>query len=291
MKTLCRPNLTLTLSLLVALGSTPIPFSPAPKVAHAAVEAESCSVSANLITWVPVEVECPVCKTTNKFLQWASYGNYIYHYPTKYQLIFWPYTDSRAWYSCKKCRLTTFMGDFRNIPEEKIDALRDMLLSVNLPAQKEPSEKDSMYHPPYLEIPTSDRLAVAEKVYQLLGIEGDQFWSHFYRVQGYHYEGNGKQAAADKARQKALELNEKILANTKDAGLRKELLYISAAMQHFLREDAKALKTLEEARQLKYSDAKAKAEDNKGYDEYLSDLISEYIKMLKERKGPKDLKS
>ncbi len=290
MKNLRRPNLTLTLFLVVTVSSTIILYSPAPNVAHAAVGGEYCSPSANMITWHPVEVECPLCKTKNIFLQWGSYGNYIYQYPTKYQLIFWPYTDGPAWYSCKKCRLTTFMEDFRTVPKEKIEDLRQMLLSVNLPAQKERSDKDSM-HPPYLEIPTSDRLAVAEKVYQVLGIQSDQFWSHFYRVQGYHLERNGKQAEADKARQKALEFNEKILADAKDEGLRKELLYISAAMQHFLRDDAQALKTLEKARHLKHSDAKLNAEDNKGYDEYLSKLISEYIEMLKEGKGPRDLKS
>ena len=60
---------------------------------------------------------------------WGSYGSYIYQEPSKLQLIFWPYTDTPAWYSCKKCRLSVFMEDFDKVPPEKIAELRQMLHS------------------------------------------------------------------------------------------------------------------------------------------------------------------
>lgn len=237
------------------------------------------------ITWNPVEVECPICKTKNIFLEWGSYGNYIYMYPSKYQLIFWPYTDGAAWYSCKKCKLTTFMEDFKDIPADKIQALRQALKDVSLPPQKERSTEQSMENPPYLELPTSARLVVAEKVYRTLGRTEDEFWSHFYRVMAYHFDADERSAEADEARRKALAITERMIADKANEGMQKELLYVAGAMKHFLRDDAGALKYFEQAKRLTYVSKELKPEDNKGYDGYLSKLIDDYIEAL--RKGKK----
>lgn len=239
------------------------------------------------ITWNPVEVECPVCQTKNIFMQWGSYGGYIYQFPSKYQLVFWPHTDSAAWYSCKKCRLTAFMEDFKTIPQDKIPALREALKDVKLPPQKERSTEASMADPPYLELPTSARLVVAEKVYRTLGKTDDEFWSHFYRVMGYHFDGNDKKAEADEARRKSLSITERVLADKASDGIRKEQLYISGALKHYLRDDASALRDFEAAKKLTYADKNNKPENNKGYNEYLSRLIDEYIEMLHKGAGPR----
>lgn len=241
-------------------------------------------------TWSSVEVECPVCKTTNVFMQWMSYGNYIYQWPSKYQLIFWPDTESPAWYSCKKCRLTTFMEDFKSIPKEKIPALQEMLKGVNLQAQKDRGKKESMEHPPYMEIPTSARMVVAENVYRVLGRNEDQYWGHFYRVMGYHFDAEENQTKADEARRKALAITERVVADKAQEGIRKEALYVSGAMKHFLRDDVGALRDFEGAKALKYSNKDLKDENNKGYNEYLSKLIDEYIEMLHKSEGPRTKK-
>ncbi|HEX6731298.1 MAG TPA: hypothetical protein VF074_14840 [Pyrinomonadaceae bacterium] len=255
-------------------------------------ETESCPIpSANFITWFPDEKTCAVCETKNIFLVPGSWGNYIYQYPSKYQLIFWPYTDSASWYSCKKCRMTAFMGDFENVPKDKVAELRKVLESVTLPAQKTLSEKESFEHPPYLDLPLSDRMLVAEKVYQTLGVKGDGFWAQFYRVLGSHLEGDKKLPGAAEARRKALKIVEPWLTDKAKEGQRKESLYICGAMRHFLDEDAEAMKLFVEAEKLKYSDASLNAEQNQGYDEYLSTLIKEYIEMLKKGEGPKKMKA
>lgn len=254
-------------------------------------EAESCSVlNPNFITWFPEEKTCPVCSTKNIFMVVGSYGSYIYQYPSKYQLIFWPYTDGAAWYSCKKCRMTAYMGDFENVPKDKIAELHKTLESVTLPPQKSLSEKESMEHPPYLALPMSDRMVVAEKVYQTLGISNDGFWAQFYRVMGSHLEKDKKLSQAADARRKALKIVETWLTDKSKEGQRKEFLYICGAMRHFLDEDAEALKLFAEAEKLKYSDASLKAEQNEGYDKYLAGLIKEYIEMLKKGEGPKKMK-
>jgi hypothetical protein len=255
-------------------------------------EAESCAVAnATFITWFPGEKTCPVCQTKNIFMVPGSWGNYIYQYPSKYQLIFWPYTDGAAWYSCKKCRLTIFMADFENIPQEKVADLLKTLESVSLPPQKTMSEKETLERPPYLALPLSDRMVAAEKVYKTLGVTSDAFWAQFYRVMGLHFERDKKLPQAVESRLKALKIVEGWLTDKSKEGIRKESLYICGAMRHFLDDDAEALKLFSEAEKLKYSDAALGADQNDGYDKYLSGLIKEYIEMLKKGEGPKKLKA
>lgn len=277
--------------LLAFLPLRSLVESAAPTANAAEAFAESCELNPNLITWFPAVIECPICKTKNTFLQVGSFGNYIYHYPTKYQLIFWPFTDSPSWYSCKNCRYTSYMGDFAEPPAEKILELRKLLASVSLPPQKETNDKETKDRPPYLALPISARMLVVEKVQRTLGNTDDGFWSHFYRVLGYHLEVEGNSADAAAARRKSLEITEKMLANEKFAGERKELLYIAGAMKHFLRHDEDAKTLLSEAGLLSYANKSLEAERNSDYDEYLSKLIKEYLEMLNKGEGPAKMKS
>jgi hypothetical protein len=255
------------------------------------VYADSCPATSSLITWFPKEFECPVCKTKNTFMVWGSYGSYIYQDPSKYQLIFWPYTDSPGWYSCKKCRLSIFMNDFEQIPAEKISELARMLETTNLPKQPERDEKGSLENPPYLEIPTWARMSVAEKVYRTLGRSDDEFWNHFYRVLAFHYDHYDKHSEADEARRKSIALTEKLLREKPNDGQRKESLYILGAMKHFVRDDAGALKALQEAASLKYMNKELQEKENRNYDGYLSQVIKEYLEMLRKGEGPRMKKS
>jgi len=51
-------------------------------------------------------------------------------------------------------------------------------------------------------------------------------------------------------------------------------------MSHFLRDDAKAKTNLEQAAKLKYAEAKLGEEQNNNYDNYLSELIKEYLEAV-----------
>jgi hypothetical protein len=249
------------------------------------IEATSCPfASTAATTWFPTEITCPVCNTKNIFMVWGSYGSYIYQDPSKYQLIFWPHTSSPSWYSCKKCRLTAFMEDFTKLPAEKIPDLRKLLETVNLPSQKTLSDKESLEHPPYLELSVSDRLVVAEQVYRTLGQTSEEFWAHFYRVMAYHFDSDKKVKEAHDARQKELKIVEGWLTDKSKDGQRKEFLFICGSMHHLMGEDPAATKAFEEAATLKYSNPSIKAEQNSNYDSYLSTIIKESLEMVK--KGP-----
>ena len=218
------------------------------------------------ITGGPADFECPICKTKNTFWQWYSYGGYIYQWPSKFQMIFWPHTDTKFLFHCKKCHFTAYSSDFQKPPEDKLEATRQMLAGVKL--TYDTGDYDT--------IPMFERMEIAEKVYTVWGLSDDG-WSHFYRVKGYHLQREKQQAGADAARQKALDLTIKLMGDPENEGRRKELLVIAAAMRHYLRDDAAALNDLRAASSLKLNMPKLEKERNDNVDQYLSALIKEYI--------------
>jgi uncharacterized protein (DUF2225 family) len=209
------------------------------------------------ITTVRVKVLCPVCGTENDFIEYASWGSYIYQYPSKFQLVFWPHTWSDTVYSCKKCHLSLFMWDFKEFPKDKIESTRKLLEGVKLTGE----------YKTYTDIPVSEKLQIAEKVYQGRN-RNDDFWSHFYRVLGYHF-------AQEKKPEQAKE------------GRKKELLFLAASMHHFTGDDSAALQELKAASTLKFHGAEGDDEHSKNYDEYLSALIKEFIPAIEQNKVPK----
>lgn len=219
-------------------------------------------------TWFPKEFTCPISGTKNTFQVVGSYGTYIYSWPSKFQLIFWPRTDANVLYSCKQCHFTAFMWDFEKPPEEKIEEIRAVLAETTLPAEES-----------YAHVPMTDRLQVAEKMYTVLERD-DEWWCNFYRVVGYHAELEGKDEQAAVARRKALELAHKMLSQPETQGRRKELLLVAAAMHHFLQEEEQALTLLREAAASKMQDPRLNAEQNENAEKYLSALIQEYTDRL-----------
>lgn len=226
-------------------------------------------------TWFPQEFECPVCHTKNTFMVVGSYGSYIYHWDSKYQFIFWPYIDSPVVYTCKKCHLSTFMWDFKDVPKEKHAEIQKQLEGFKLEYKEEGWEKGV----DYLKIPMTQRLLAAERVYKILERD-DEFWCEFYRTLGYHYDAEKNQAKADEARRTALDIALRMLGDKERADQRKELLLISGAMRHFLRDDAGALKDFREAQPLEYRNKTLEAEKAKGYDAYLTELLKDYVEKL-----------
>jgi len=227
------------------------------------------------ITTVEVKVVCPVCGTTNDFLDYASWGSYIYSYPSKYQLVFWPHTWSATVYSCKKCYLSTFMWDFKEFPKDKIDSTKKLLEGVKL----------SGSYKKYTDIPVSEKLQIAEKVYQGLNRD-DEFWSQFYRVLGYHFAQEKKPEQAPLARLHALEITLKMMADPANDGRKKEFLFLAASMHHFTGDDKSALQELKAAADLKYHNSKWDDGHSKGFDEYLSNLIKEMTPAIEQNKVP-----
>jgi len=229
-------------------------------------------LGASLTTWVPKDFNCPDCSTKNTFRVIASYGSYIYQWPSKFQYIFWPLTDPNVVYSCSQCRLTCFMWDYEKFPREKMEEVRKKLQGIEIEEKAD-----------YAKIPMSQRLAAAERVYEVLG-KDDDFWCRFRRVQGYHLEAEGKAEEAKAARKKALELGLKLLDRKENAGKRKELLLVTGSMRYFTGETDAALKDLEEALKLKFEADDPKKSEN--MDRYFSEVLRQFIDALKEGRRP-----
>jgi hypothetical protein len=231
-------------------------------------------------TIFPAEVICPNCKTKLKVMVYGSSGSYVYQWPSKFQYVFWPMSDDISLYYCHKCHLTLYSWDFEKLPAEKIGELRKVLATVQV--QKNPTD--------YRKVPMTERLAIAEKIYTNLqgGMEKDPlFWCGFYRVLGYHAAQEKNAALAKASRLKALEIAQRESLDAKNAGRKKELLLIAAAMLHFTGDDRGALEALSTAGGLVYEDKK-QPDKAKGVDGYLSALIIEYKKAIAAKRVPAD---
>lgn len=233
-------------------------------------------VNSYAITWFPEEFTCPVDNEKNTFMVIGSYGSYIYSYPSKYQWLFFPQTDSPTYYMCKKCHLATFMWDFDKLPKDKIPDIRKLLADV----------KVSKKFKEYTEIPVSERLAVMEKVYTVLD-KDNGWWEQFYRIKGYHYGKENKPEKAAEARRKSLEMIQAELKNEKSEKPRKLMLYISASLKHFLGDDKGAVEDLEAALKTKYEEKGAEAEEVKNAETGMNERIDDYIKQIKSDKKPR----
>ncbi len=229
--------------------------------------------SASAITWFPQEFTCPIDNEKNTFLVVGSYGSYIYSYPSKYQWLFFPSTDSPTFYICKKCHLATYMWDFDELPKEKLAAIKKVLETVTV----------SKAFKEYTDLPVTERLEIMEKVYRVLD-KDDDWWENFYRVQGYHYGKAGDATKAAAARQKSLALLKAQLGKEKSEAPRKLLLYISGAMKHFLGDDAGALADLEAVLKTKYTEKDATAEELKNGEDNLNERATDYITRIKSTK-------
>ena len=224
-----------------------------------------------------VDFDCPVSGTKNKFWVAFSWGSYIYQYKSKFQLIFWPHTDKVWLYHCKKCHYTAFGEDFKEPPKAHLDATRKLLQSVKLKFDTGD----------YSTIPMFERLEIAEQIYKTWGRD-DSFWCWFYRVKGYHLQKEKKQEGADAARRKALELAVSMMQLPGRQGERKELLLVSGAMRHYLRDDKAALADFEEALKLTLEKKGLNPEQNKNMDGYLTSVLREYIDAIKTGKPTDD---
>lgn len=232
--------------------------------------------AATSTTWFPKEFECPIDHEKNTFLVVGSYGSYIYSYPSKYQWLFFPQTDSPTFYLCKKCHLATYMWDFDKLPKEKLASIQKILANIKI----------SKGFTDYQEIPITERLEIMEKVYAVLD-KDDDWWETFHRVKGYHYAGEGKADKALEERKKSLELIAKLIKDENSIGSKKLKLYISGAMKHFTNDDAGAIADFQMALATKFFEKEANAEELENGEKGINERVTEYIELIKSDKKPR----
>ncbi len=223
-------------------------------------------------TWATVEETCPVCGETIQLESIASYGSYIYNWPSKLQLVFWPDTDAYGVWFCKHCHYAAFMGDFKHLPDEAVERVREALA-----AARQDEEGDS-----YAEVSILYRLRMAQVAYEARGGSTDYFWCHFHRVLGYHKAHAGEAEEAREARLHALEVAERMLGAEDNETPAKELLFVVASMQVFTDQDEAALETLDRmaAAPMEPRSEGVSEEDMSGYGAYLDEVAAELREMV-----------
>jgi hypothetical protein len=224
-------------------------------------------------------MECPICEKSTEMEVIASYGSYIYNWPSKYQLIFWPSTTGYGVYFCEHCHLAMFMGDFQDLakePKEKREAVAKAIAPLK---KKQPDKR-------YYQIPMIYRLKIAEAAYRQLD-KDDAFWCRFYRIKGYHHAGEGDAQGAKAARRKALELAEKMIKDRVAEPPAKELIFIKGSMQYFTGQKEKAQATLQMVAETPLKPSKTITEEHaKNATLYLDGLARDTLKLVEKGEVP-----
>ena len=234
------------------------------------------AVSLNAIVLDTVTEKCPICGEENTFYGFAGWGGYVYHYASKFQMVFFPHTYPTSLWTCKKCHYTAWIGDFQHLPPEKIVAVRKAVEAAPpIPEFKE-----------YEKVPMAARLAVAERVYRELD-KDDLFWTYFYQLKGYHLGLCRQTEEARQARLKARDLLRNLVADPKHADQKKDLLIALAAMRHYTGDDQAAMETLAMAG-TEPDPASARNNTDKFVDNFSDKLIVEYKNRIKSKSVPTD---
>jgi hypothetical protein len=188
-----------------------------------------------------------------------SFGTYIYHWPSKFDQVFWPSTDPKGLWFCSSSGFIALMGDFDNLS----DAERANVASYL--AHHKPSATPSL----------AEKLDLVEQLYALR-TKDDGFRNRLLRVLAYMHEVDGDQAEATRLRMQALvDIRQALKADLPESQ-RLEYLFVSCAYEREFGDEerfAPCLKVLDDAL------AKSTQKDLAGYVEYLTKLKAELVKI------------
>ena len=215
-------------------------------------------------TWAPKTKRCPVCGHKVSGRVPASWGSYVYRWPSKVHLIFWPRTARQFFWMCPKCGYAAMLSDFSKLtPKNK---------------KKMKTQVQSKWRRPK-NITFKLKMLQAKKCYGLRD-KKIKFWIEYYRTLALNFEKIDKKQAA-RFRKKALGLRKKRLKkpNHKQAK-QKALHYLIGEYLRSKKKKKKAKKHLETAKKTLW---KKKGKANKGANKYIDDLIDESLKKLKRK--------
>lgn len=211
-------------------------------------------------TWTRTEVNDPILKGEKCTVhQPASYGGYIYHWPSKYDQVYWPDTTKNGLWFCQKSGFTALIGDFNGISNPEIELIRAYL--------RDNAPKDDSIQ---------SKLVLLEGVYALRKTD-DSFDNMLLRILARWYQSLGNLDKANNYRKKALDGIVLALQKDLEKIQKIEYLYLAAnysrqfgmnkASDDYLRNLASAIEDFENT-------------DESGYASYIKKLSmdTQYIK-------------
>ena len=134
-------------------------------------------------TMRPSEVDDPIAPgQTCNVQKPSSYGSYIYHWPSRFDFVFWPFSDWVGVWHCKRSGFTALIGDFDGLSGAEVTAIRDYLAS-NYDGASDPVR----------------RLELLEGIYRLRN-KDPAFDNRLLRVLARHYQDMGLLKRANERR-------------------------------------------------------------------------------------------
>jgi hypothetical protein len=195
------------------------------------------TVGALATTWAPSEKTDPLSGEKVPAEEIMTAGSYIYDWPSKYDLVFWPLTAENWICFNPKNGYGAFNSHFEQLSEEEKKALTKWLA-----ANYNPSSAPQSY---------KEKLVWLEKLYRLRKMD-DNFWNQFYRLMAYIHHDEAKKSLAYV--KKALPLLQKKLEENPEGIDRIEVLYLLGEYHRRIWKTGKAKDYFSQVKSVRYRD-------------------------------------
>lgn len=230
------------------------------------------ATAAQATTWLPVKKTDPLTGDPVEVSEIVSYGDYIYLWPSKYDVIYWPLTDPHWIWFCPKSGYASFANDFSQVDEVQKKALVKWLKKNYDPKKKFESH--------------AELLEWVEKIYKQREMD-DDFWCRFYRLMAYTYRDEPEMSI--KYVRIALPLLEKELDKGKGKRdfERISVVYLLGEYNRRLGKTDLAIEFFNKAKEMEYKDEHGTVK--KGHP-YFIELIDDRMKLIDAAKSRDDKK-
>lgn len=213
------------------------------------------ALPATATTWAEAEVEDPFAEGFQcEAHEPMSYGGYIYHWHSKYDQVFWPFTDPHAIWHCPESGYTAFMTDFNELSEQEKTDIQTYLEDNYTGAAGIESE-----------------LQYLEDIYALRDID-EAFANKLLRIFARWHQNKEEYAKANEYRRRAfLEITDRLNTQLSE-GQTLEYLYLAANYSRFFGNIADSDEYIQ---QLLDAIENLQDEELTGFADYLSELVQE----------------
>jgi hypothetical protein len=209
----------------------------------------------NATTWGGQDVDDPIVKGEKCSVHViGSYGSYIYRWPSKYDQVFWPFTDKHGIWHCKTSGFTAFINDFEGLTDKEVIKIKAFL--------------DASYKQ---EASLEGKLILLEQIYALRDTT-QKFDNQLLRILARWYQNLEMIDKANIYRKKAYNDIKDKLGGELDEVLRLEYLYLAV---NYSTQFGETENTEKYSAQLNEALEDLKNEKSKGYAKYLSELVKE----------------
>jgi len=195
------------------------------------------AVPAWATTFVSVKKSDPIGGEMVTVHDVISYGSYIYDAPSKYDQVFWPFTEESWIWFCPGSGYASFGDDFDKLTDEE-KARLSLWLKDNYNASQKPTTH-------------KEKLAWLEKVYAQRQ-KDREFWCRFWRLMAYAYADEPQTSLAYVA--KALPLLEKQLQAGPEGIARIRVLFLLGEYHRRTGDTRAARRYFRQAKAAEYTD-------------------------------------